>query len=113
MERSITAQALKALYGKQDLGFALGWRANTSLSCPEEQCGDQSHFQSADNVFLFDLDKDPCECNNLASTHKQVLDSMNSVLEEYRAQTVPPIKPAVDPASFPENHNGTWAPWVD
>ncbi|KAH7961248.1 hypothetical protein HPB52_006091 [Rhipicephalus sanguineus] len=106
-------KALRALYGKQDLGFAPDWRANTSLSCLGEQCGDQSCFQSADNVFLFDMDKDPCECNNLASTHKQVLDSMNKVLEEYRAQTVPPIKPAVDPASFPENHDGTWAPWVD
>ncbi|XP_049269843.1 arylsulfatase B isoform X2 [Rhipicephalus sanguineus] len=113
MERSLAAQALRALYGKQDLGFAPDWRANTSLSCLGEQCGDQSCFQSADNVFLFDMDKDPCECNNLASTHKQVLDSMNKVLEEYRAQTVPPIKPAVDPASFPENHDGTWAPWVD
>ncbi|XP_050046074.2 arylsulfatase B-like isoform X2 [Dermacentor andersoni] len=43
----------------------------------------------------------------------EVLESMNRALEEYRAQTVPPLKPAVDPTSFPENHNGTWAPWVD
>ncbi|XP_075526970.1 arylsulfatase B-like isoform X2 [Dermacentor variabilis] len=113
MERSLAADTLRALYGKQELGLALDWRANTTLSCPEEPCGDESRFQSPDNVFLFDLDKDPCECNNLASTHKQVLNSMNRTLEEYRAQTVPPLKPAVDPASFPENHNGTWAPWVE
>lgn len=113
MERSLAAETLRALYSKQELGFAPDWRANTTLSCPEEPCGDESRFQSPASVFLFDLDKDPCECNNLASTHKQVLDSMRRALEEYRAQTVPPLKPAMDPASFPENHNGTWAPWVD
>ncbi|XP_070391361.1 arylsulfatase B-like isoform X3 [Dermacentor albipictus] len=113
MERSLAAETLRALYNKRELGFAPDWRTNTTLSCPDGPCGDESRFQSSDNVFLFDLDKDPCECNNLASTHKQVLDSMNRALEEYRAQTVPPLKPAVDPTSFPENHNGTWAPWVD
>ncbi|XP_077516111.1 arylsulfatase B-like isoform X1 [Amblyomma americanum] len=113
MEQSTAAEALRALYGKQELGFPSDWRTNASLRCPEGTCSDESRFRSLDNVYLFDLDEDPCECINLASTHKQILESLNKTLQEFREQTVPPIKPPVDPASFPDNHDGTWAPWLD
>lgn len=112
-EKSTSAQTLRTLYGTEDLGFTSDWRVNATVRCPDECCVDDTRFESPEYVFLFDLSKDPCECNNLASTHKELLESMNKTLEEFRAQTVFPLNPPTDPASYPGNHNGTWAPWID
>lgn len=111
-EQSMSAQTLRAFYGTEDLGFATDWRNNATVRCSDERCADDSHFISTDYVFLFDLDDDPCECNNLASTHKELLESMNKTLQAFAAETVFPLNPPTDPASYPGNHNGTWAPWI-
>ncbi|KAL3181428.1 hypothetical protein MRX96_036975 [Rhipicephalus microplus] len=105
-------QALKAFYGLTKLEFSPDWRVNATLTCPEELCDDE-RLQSSDNVYLFNLEEDPCECNNLASTHKELLESLNRTLEFYRAQTIAPLNEDVDPDSYPYLHNGTWAPWLD
>ncbi|XP_077545814.1 arylsulfatase B-like isoform X2 [Haemaphysalis longicornis] len=112
-ERSKSAQVLRTLYGTDDLGFASDWRVNAAVACPNRVCADDTHFESPNKVFLFDLYEDPCECNNLASTHKELLESMNKTLEEFKAQVVFPLNPPTDPASHPGNHNGTWAPWIE
>ncbi|KAH9364352.1 hypothetical protein HPB48_003043 [Haemaphysalis longicornis] len=71
-EQSMSAQTLRTFYGTESLGFAPNWRLNATVMCAEECCADDTNFQSPDYVFLFDLYNDPCECNNLASTHKEV-----------------------------------------
>ncbi|XP_037511383.2 arylsulfatase B [Rhipicephalus sanguineus] len=113
VEQSDAAEALKTFYGLRKLEFTPDWRLNATLTCPEESLCDDERFHSPDNVYLFDLEEDPCECNNLASTHKELLESLNGTLEFYRAQTVVPLNPAVDPDSYPDLHNGTWAPWLE
>ncbi|XP_077545812.1 arylsulfatase B-like isoform X3 [Haemaphysalis longicornis] len=112
-EQSMSAQTLRTFYGTESLGFAPNWRLNATVMCAEECCADDTNFQSPDYVFLFDLYNDPCECNNLASTHKELLEYLNNTLEGFRAETVFPLNPPTDPASYPGNHNGTWAPWID
>ncbi|KAL3231967.1 hypothetical protein MRX96_023225 [Rhipicephalus microplus] len=111
-EQSYAGEALKAFYGLTKLEFSPDWRVNATLTCPEELCDDE-RLQSSDNVYLFNLEEDPCECNNLASTHKELLESLNRTLEFYRAQTIAPLNEDVDPDSYPYLHNGTWAPWLD
>ncbi|KAL1475700.1 hypothetical protein MTO96_019225 [Rhipicephalus appendiculatus] len=105
--------ALKTFYGLRKLEFTPDWRVNATLTCPEESSCDDERVHSPDNVYLFDLEKDPCECNNLASTHKELLESLNGTLEFHRTQTVAPLNEDVDPDSYPYLHNGTWAPWLE
>ncbi|XP_075724130.1 arylsulfatase J [Rhipicephalus microplus] len=112
-EQSYSGEALKAFYGSTKLEFSPDWRVNATLTCPEELLCDDERLQSSDNVYLFNLEEDPCECNNLASTHKELLESLNRTLEFYRAQTIAPLNEDVDPDSYPYLHNGTWAPWLD
>ncbi|KAH6938242.1 hypothetical protein HPB50_008159 [Hyalomma asiaticum] len=113
VERSQVAEVLRSFYGSGKLEFTSDWWVNATITCPDESSCKYERFKSPDDVYLFDLENDPCECNNLASTHKELLESLNRTLESYRAQAVDPLNTAADPSSYPDFHNGTWAPWLD
>ncbi|XP_049270210.1 arylsulfatase B-like [Rhipicephalus sanguineus] len=112
VEQSYAGETLKTFYGLLKLEFMPDWRVNATLTCPEESLCDDERLQSPEHVYLFDLEEDPCDCNNLAYTHKELLESLNGTLEFYKAQTVAPLNLAVDPNSHPDLHNGTRAPWL-
>jgi hypothetical protein len=67
-----------------------------------------------DDYLLFDLEADPYEHHDVKDKYPDVLKQMMARLEEYRKSLVPAQWPPHDPASFPENFNGTWSPgWCD
>ena len=61
---------------------------------------------------LFDLDKDPCEFNNLASLMPEKVRELLDRMEEYRATSVRPVDNPVDLNGLPIYHCGVWSPWV-
>ena len=61
---------------------------------------------------LFDLDKDPCEYNNLASVMPEKVVELLQRLSEYNATAVPTQDYPEDPEGLPIYHCGTFGPWI-
>ncbi|XP_054933355.1 arylsulfatase B-like [Dermacentor andersoni] len=108
--KSDVGKALRYMYG-MDGGFRLpkGWRRRATLDC-REWYGE--NFSSSDSVYLFDIVKDPCELNNLARVHPDIVAKLQQRLNAYQAAAMPAVHKPGDPAALPDRHNGTWAPWV-
>ena len=67
------------------------------------------------DVWLFDLDADPTERNNLAAAKPDVVAKMLARLEELGSTENGYKMPQPNfphPRSAPFLHNGTWAPWL-
>ncbi|XP_029838419.4 arylsulfatase B-like [Ixodes scapularis] len=62
---------------------------------------------------LFDLSKDPCEYNNIAEQHNEVLQRLLRKLDGYRETSVPPGNLPSDPQADPALHNNAWSTWGD
>merc|ERR1712137_687140 len=93
-----------------------GWSTNDpyTLVAPNTS---QSDIQKVDGkqVWLFDLSSDPRELNNLATTRKDVVRSLQSRLAELsdEAKGYMPAQMNVPHArSLPILHNGSWAPYL-
>ncbi|XP_075559602.1 arylsulfatase B-like [Dermacentor variabilis] len=110
LARSKAAEALRRFYNTDSLTFPKDWRQRATLTCGDNTT---ENFSPDDKVFLFDIAKDPCELNNLAEEHPDIVSTLKKRLDYYRSVATPSLNKPVDPASFPENHNGTWAPWVE
>jgi arylsulfatase B len=61
---------------------------------------------------LFDIEKDPCEYQNLAETQPHVLRKMMDRLKSYNVTVVPPRNQPPDPAGKPQRHRYVWSPWI-
>ncbi|XP_077513069.1 arylsulfatase B-like [Amblyomma americanum] len=110
LAQSTAAAVLRNLYKTDHLEFPWGWRQRATLTCGQRT---RNNFSPNNTEFLFDIVKDPCELNNLADSLPRVVSALKKRLETYRAIAKPSLLYPNDPASFPENHNGTWAPWVE
>ncbi|XP_054925399.1 arylsulfatase B-like [Dermacentor andersoni] len=110
LAQSKTARVLRKLYKTKNLRFPRRWRQRATLTCGK---GTEENFSANDTVFLFDIEKDPCELNNLAKERPEIVSDFMKRLDAYRSVAVPARNLPYDPASSPENHNRTWAPWMD
>ena len=61
---------------------------------------------------LFDLDRDPCEYNNLASVMPEKVVELLQRLSEYNGTAVPTQDYPEDPRGLPIYHCGTFGPWI-
>lgn len=109
LARSTVAKVLRGFYKKDGLKFPKDWRERATLKCGVP---DKGEFYPNDAVYLFDILEDPCELNNLASSHPEVVTFLKTRINAYQAEAMPVQYKPKDPAGFPEKHNGTWAPWV-
>lgn len=62
---------------------------------------------------LFDIEKDPCEYNNLAGKIPGVVQDLLDLLNWYNSTAVPPINTPPDSLSNPKFWNYTFTNWVD
>ena len=67
--------------------------------------------EEAESVCLFDLEKDPCEYNNIAEDHPQIVQFLMSRLHYYNSTAVEPLDQPGDPAADPALHGNVWQPW--
>ncbi|KAK8787735.1 hypothetical protein V5799_022487, partial [Amblyomma americanum] len=66
--QSQVANALRRFYKTKRLYFPKDWRKKATLTCGKKKT---ENFSGKDSVYLFDVEKDPCELNNLASSHRE------------------------------------------
>lgn len=62
---------------------------------------------------LFDIETDPCELNNLAQAHPDIVEAMINELEKYRKSAVPPNNTPLDLKGDPKNYNYVWTNFGD
>lgn len=70
-------------------------------------------FDGPNQVCLYDIKRDPCEMNNLASLYPSVANYLFRALIQYRDTMVPqPFRESQPDLADPINFNGTWSPWI-
>ncbi|KAM7282183.1 arylsulfatase B [Ixodes scapularis] len=109
-ETSVVAQVLRNAGHGVACGSGDGSYA-TPIKCDER--GPRNPCAPAAAPCLFDLSKDPCEYNNIAEEHPEVLRRLIGKLEAYRATSMPPGNLPLDPRADPALHNHVWAAWGD
>ncbi|KAK9512873.1 hypothetical protein O3M35_001192 [Rhynocoris fuscipes] len=61
---------------------------------------------------LYNIDVDPCECNDIAATNSVIVQQLASILEEQRKNLVEEGSFDLDSKGFPGESN-YWEPWLD
>jgi hypothetical protein len=113
---SATAEAIISLIPSAipDEEEMLLLRAESTVTCALQANPTPCDPVGSASPCLFDLAVDPCEKNNLASSHPETLQEMLDLVSKYEATLVPQLnKPADVKGSDPRKHNSTWSPWVD
>lgn len=85
----------------------------TVVQCGDKPANASTNCQPTKSPCLFDVEKDPCEYNNLASQMPGALEEMMTRLKEYNATAVPPRYKPADPLGLPIYHQGAWVPWIN
>ncbi|XP_065178011.1 arylsulfatase B-like [Sycon ciliatum] len=63
-------------------------------------------------VWLFDMDDDPLEKNDVHEQHPDIVEKLRQRIEAFNATHINQMPPPVDPASNPNNFGGVWTPWI-
>ncbi|KAK8765896.1 hypothetical protein V5799_007325 [Amblyomma americanum] len=61
---------------------------------------------------LFNIDSDPCELDNIAKEHPDILDFLQLRMKQYKKKMVPPLNQPPTKKADPRNFNYTWAPFI-
>ncbi|XP_054933106.1 arylsulfatase B-like isoform X1 [Dermacentor andersoni] len=110
LKQSKAAAVLRRFYGKKDVFKHVDrWRLQATIKCGHVH---DANFRMGGSYYLFDIVDDPCEQRNLAKERPDVLSMMLEKLAIYNETVVPPVTTLEDPRSYPDQHNGIWAPWL-
>ena len=60
---------------------------------------------------LFHIPSDPCEYNNIAELHPDIVAALVKKIQGYAMSAVKPVNKGKDPRANPANFNGVWTPW--
>ncbi|XP_021919140.1 arylsulfatase B-like isoform X2 [Zootermopsis nevadensis] len=89
-------------------------RAESTVTCALQADRTPCKPSTTPNPCLFDVAVDPCETNNLALRHPEVLQEMLDLVSKYKATLIHQLNKPVDVnGSDPRKFNNTWSPWVD
>jgi hypothetical protein len=113
---SLAGEAISSLFPSSlsDEEEILQLRAKSTLNCTMPTDSTPCDPVISSKPCLFDLETDPCERNNLADSHPEVLLQMLDLVKKYEATLVPQLnKPADVEGSDPRKFNNTWSPWMD
>ena len=98
--------------GHEKANFTKRMLKNAVVTCDKPPSNPPECTKSA-GPCLFDIEKDPCEYENLASQHEDILQQLLAKLEGYRKSSVPPRNKPIDPKANPIYHGGAWVAWDD
>ncbi|CAN7998706.1 unnamed protein product, partial [Ixodes hexagonus] len=77
MFASRTGMVLKEFYGVSRLAVRTNWRNETVVNCRKHAPRD--NFEVASPPYYFDLEKDPCELDNLAASNETVSSDLEGI----------------------------------
>uniref|UniRef100_A0A0K8RMI1 Putative arylsulfatase b n=1 Tax=Ixodes ricinus TaxID=34613 RepID=A0A0K8RMI1_IXORI len=106
MKSSAASKVLGALYSSPSLQVPSGWREQASIKCDTD--APEDGLTADDHVYLFDIQKDPCEMVNLAGKNKEILTELMLKLAAHEQRQVEPRNVAEDPTILPEANGGVW-----
>lgn len=86
-------------------------RAPGALRCAADPVNDV-HCDPNKSACLFDVDRDPCEYNNIADLHPEVVSFLMEKLNVYNASALPSFSLPPDPMSKPSLNGGFVQPWL-
>ena len=67
---------------------------------------------NSDNIWLFDVDADPLEKNDVHAQNPDIVQKLQARIESFNATHISQVEPPIDPASNPSLTGGVWSPWV-
>ncbi|XP_042148472.1 LOW QUALITY PROTEIN: arylsulfatase B [Ixodes scapularis] len=109
-EKSVVARVLEHHGVRPVCGSRTGAYA-TPVQCgardPSREC------VPTKSLCLFNLSKDPCEYNNVADQHPEVVERLLAKLATYNASSIPPANVPLDMRSNPALHDNVWVSWGD
>ena len=90
-------------------------RNELEIVCGEKSADAVPCLPLEDSVCLFDLERDPCEYDNLAPTEPALVQQLLDLIKWYKDDAVPPLYPLIpkDPNANPKYWNGTVTYWKD
>jgi arylsulfatase A-like enzyme len=68
---------------------------------------------TSEHAMLFDLESDPNETTNMASSHPDIVVNLEKKLQMYGDQQAPTQQSAFNSLANPKLHGGAWEPWCD
>ncbi|XP_058124587.1 arylsulfatase B-like [Anopheles ziemanni] len=86
-------------------------RSSAILTCPNVL--QETVCKPLENPCLFNLLKDPCEQQNLASAHPDILADLQTDVLHYRRSSARPRNQPHDGRADPALYNFTWTWWLD
>ncbi|KFB37574.1 AGAP011348-PA-like protein [Anopheles sinensis] len=86
-------------------------RSSATLACPTDL--QETLCKPLEKPCLFNLLKDPCEQQNLASAHPDILTELQTDVLHYRRRSARPRNQPHDGRSDPALYNFTWTWWLD
>ncbi|XP_041375693.1 arylsulfatase B-like [Gigantopelta aegis] len=102
---------------KHGQDVALKYRRSESLGYVRVNCGPRpanasTNCQPKQSPCLFHIPSDPCEYNNIADDHQDIVIKLLTRLQEYSYTMVPPGNKPFDQNGNPKLHDGAWVPWI-
>ncbi|XP_049275844.1 arylsulfatase B-like [Rhipicephalus sanguineus] len=89
------------------------WREQATVQC-NRKSDEPGNFDPHGGVFMFDIVNDPCETDNVASSHQEERDRLLEKLNNYRTLLSPGQGDTKsDERGYPEYHDCLWSPWVN
>jgi len=95
-------------------GIYDGWSTNDPYTIVPPEAKDNYQKVHGHHVWLFDIEADPQERQNLATRHPDIVMKMVNRLKELSSPKNGYLDPQYNfphPRAFPFLHNGTWAPF--
>ncbi|BES94699.1 arylsulfatase b [Nesidiocoris tenuis] len=108
---SKVSHALAAIGQELSPETVVNLRIEAEVKCQVPQNATECHPLS--DSCLFDIEADPCEYNNLAQQHPQVLKRMEKRLNDYKKAAMPAGNLPVDPRGDPKHWGYIWTNWGD
>ncbi|XP_047354134.1 arylsulfatase B-like [Vespa velutina] len=83
-------------------------RQSTKISCKHP-----TDFRNCTKDCLYNIFNDPCETKDISEYYPKIVAELHKYIDGYKKVIVNQTNYPLDRASFPENFNGTWMPWLE
>ncbi|XP_061182937.1 arylsulfatase B-like [Saccostrea echinata] len=85
-----------------------------TIQCGTKPSNASTNCQANKVPCLYHIPSDPCEYNNIAASHMDIVSKLMDKIKLYeKTMMIPPGNKPFDPEGNPCKHGGIWKPWLD